>query len=66
MKLTFKRTVDCDFFDHRLNESYPKVFHKWNEVKVEAIEDEGPTLNAALFDGDTIMNVPKSAVEISR
>jgi len=66
MKVIFKRNVDCDYFDHRLNETYPKYFRKWDELKAEAVENDGPSVNIALFDGDTVMNVPKSAVEISK
>ena len=66
MKVIFKRNVDCDYFDRRMNETYPKYFRKWEEVRAEAVENEGSTVNIALFSGDTIMNVPKSAVEYSK
>lgn len=65
MKIIFKRDVDCDYFDHRMNEEYPKVFKRWQEVRAEAVENEGSTVNIALYDGDTISRVPKNAVEIS-
>lgn len=64
MKVTFKRNVDCDFYDHRMRETYPKYFKKWDTVNAEAVENEGITINIALFDGDTIMNVPRAAVDI--
>lgn len=66
MKVVFKRNVDCDYFDRRMNESYPKYFRRWDEVKAEAVEQEGSMVNIALYDGDTIMGVPKSAVEIAK
>jgi len=66
MKVLFKRNVDCDYFDHRMNETYPKYFRKWDEVKAEDVEHEGSTVNIALYDGDTIMNVPRGAVDIAK
>jgi hypothetical protein len=66
MKVIFKRNVDCDYYDHRLDETYPKYFRKWDEVKAEGVESEGSTMNIALYDGDTIMNVPRGAVEVGK
>lgn len=64
MKVTFKRNVDCDYFDHRLNETYPKYFRKWDQVKAESIDGDQTTVTISLYDGDTIENVPRGALEI--
>ena len=64
MKVTFKRNVDCDYFDRRMNETYPKYFRKWDEVKAEGVEKEGSTVNIALYNGDTVMGVPRAAVDV--
>jgi len=64
MKITFTRNVNCDFFDHKTQEEYPKYFQKWDTVQAEAVEKAGATVNIALYDGNTIMAVPRGAVEI--
>ena len=64
MKITFERNVDCDYYDHRFDEMYPKFFRKWDQVKAENIEPEGLMVNIVLHDGDTIMNVPRAAIKI--
>ena len=64
MKVTFKRNVDCDYYDHRMKETYPKFFKKWDMCRVEAVESDGSRVNLALDDGNTIMGVPRAAVEI--
>jgi hypothetical protein len=66
MKVTFKRNVDCDFYDHRMDETYPKYYRKWDELLVEAVENDGGQCNIALYDGDTLMNVPRGAVEVTK
>lgn len=66
MNVTFKRNVDCDYFDRRMNETYPKYFRKWEEVKAEGVEQEGSMVNIALYNGNTIMNVPRVAVDIGK
>jgi transposase-like protein len=65
MKVTFKKDVDCDYYDCRMDETYPKVFRKWVTIRAEAVENEGAFLNIALEDGNTILNVPRGAVEVS-
>ena len=64
MKITFNRNVDCDYYDRRMNETYPKFFKKRDVYQVDAVENDGPRINVALPDGNTIMNVPRAAVEI--
>ena len=64
MKIVFKRNVDCDYYDHRLDETYPKYFRKWDELQAETIENEGRTVNIALHNEDTVMNVPRGAIEV--
>ena len=66
MKVTFKRNVDCDYFDHRMKETYPKYFKRWDTVNAEAVENDGSLVNIALYDGDTIENVPRGAVDIEK
>ena len=66
MKVTFKRNVDCDYHDHRMNETYPKYYRRWDSILAEAVEKDGNSINIALFDGNTVMNVPRSAVEIEK
>jgi hypothetical protein len=64
MKITFTRNVNCDFFDHKTQEEYPKFFQKWDSVQAEAVEKQGAMVHIALLSGDTIMNVPRGVVEI--
>ena len=64
MKIIFKRDVDCDFYDHRLEEEWPKVFKRWQEVRASDVEENGSLVNIALSDGDSIMNVPRNAIDI--
>ena len=64
MKATFNRNVDCDYHDRRMNETYPKYYRRYDNLQVEAVEDDGRVVHLALYNGDTIMNVPKSAVSI--
>ena len=65
MKVTFLRGVDCDYYDHKMRDTYPKYYQKWAQINVEAIERDGRMINIALFDGDTIENVPVSAIQIT-
>lgn len=64
MKVIFKCNVDCDYYDHSLEETYPKYFRKWDEVRAEDYADIGGILNIMLPNGDIISEVPPSAVEI--
>lgn len=65
MKITFKRNVDCDYYDRRLDETYPKYFSRWTEVQADGVENDGRLVHIATTDGNTIMSVPRNAVEIT-
>jgi hypothetical protein len=64
-KVTFLRDVSVDYFDRRLNETYPKSFRRHDVVRADAIEFDGKYCNVALENGDTLMNVLRSSVEIA-
>jgi hypothetical protein len=64
MKITFNRSADCDYYDRRLDETYPKSFRKWDTLIAEAVEPDGNMLNIALENGDTVMNVHRKSVDI--
>jgi hypothetical protein len=66
MKITFKRDTDCDYFDRKLNEEYPKFFRRWDVVLAEAVENDGNKVNIALSSGDSIMGVPRNSVEVAK
>lgn len=64
MKLKFLRNVDCDYYNRRLDESYPKYFYRAEILTdVSAIEQDGKFYHLALENGDTLQFVPQDAVE---
>jgi hypothetical protein len=64
MKITFKSNVDCDYYDHRFDETYPKYFRRWDELVAEAVDPDGSTLRISLSNGDIITNVPSASIEV--
>lgn len=64
MKVIFNRNVDCDYFDHRMNETYPKYVRKWDEVKAESVDGDASTVTIVLYDGDELVGVPREAIKI--
>ena len=66
MKVTFKRNVDCDYFDRRMDETYPRYFRKWESLSATDVEEAGAYTNLALDNGDTVLNVPRGAVEVTK
>lgn len=66
MRVRFVKDTGTDYYNRRLDETYPKYFRKWDEVLVENILEMGPCVNLNLTDGNTILNVPvKSFTKIT-
>lgn len=65
MRLRFKRSVIVDVQKARLDELWDKQFHRWDEVKVEAINKnvDGNTAHIITTDGDALLFVPLDAYE---
>lgn len=60
----FNRDVDCDYYDRRMDETYPKFFRRWNQLRIERDEFDGKMLLLFLDNGDIVSDVPADAVSI--
>ena len=63
MKIRFLKDYGCDFYDHRMDETYPKYFRKWDELIVESLGNMASLYDLHLPDGDIVLGVPIEAVE---
>lgn len=63
MRVRFTKNVDCDLYDHSMDETYPKYFRRWDELLVENIIEAGDSVDFNLDNGDVISNIPKHSYQ---
>lgn len=61
MRVRFVKNVDCDLYDRKLDETYPKYYQRWDEISVDSIEDIDSHANLVLSNGDTALDIPKNS-----
>jgi hypothetical protein len=66
MKIRFVKNVVVDVRKVRLEETWDRSFHRWEEVRVDNIIDNGESVDLVTYEGDVIENVPADAFEVVR
>jgi hypothetical protein len=62
MKMIFVRNSNVDYYDYRLNETYPKYYRKGDSLDVTFVERDGNYLIVSLESGDGLSDVPETSL----
>ena len=64
MKIRFLKTIGVDVHKGKLDEVWDKQYSRWDEVDAVSINSDHKKMTVRTAEGDTLLDVPCSAVEI--
>lgn len=63
MKIRFLKSITVDVEKPRLKETWPKSFHRWEELMVDEVFEQGRLATLKTYEGDFIVAVPTESFE---